>query len=204
MTSSSDYYLLQIIQNEIWQFHVQRDSTELKVKQLQISTLYTTPNERTIYKWWWLPEIQTWSTTNLTCLFIAYSKANAEKFPWRQSFSSALTKAFAETGPEVSHRACCQEYHKNNDIHYHMAVNLAKLRHSKSVKEQLKSKHNINVHFSDKYLGYIAAYRCIFKSEKDVLHTENHPDLEILAPSEPKLHDSQYGKKQCHSEVWWT
>ena len=58
-----------------------------------------------------------------------------------------------------------------------MAVNLTKLRRWKSVKGQLKSKHNINVHFSDKSLGYMTAYRYICKSDKEALHTENHPDL---------------------------
>ena len=40
----------QIIQNKTFKFHLQRDSTELKTKHLQISTLYTTRNETTIYK----------------------------------------------------------------------------------------------------------------------------------------------------------
>ena len=87
----------------------------------------------------------------------------------------------------VSHWTCCEEYHKNKDIHYHMAVNMTKPRRcQKWVKEQLKSKLNINVHFSDKSFGYFAAYRYIWKSDKEALHSENHPDLEILAPWEPK------------------
>ena len=67
-----------------------------------------------------------------------------------------------------------------------MAVNMTKLRRWKSVKEQLKSKHNINVHFSDKSLGYIAAYRYIFKSDKGVLHNENHPDLRDIGSPRTK------------------
>ena len=89
---------------------------------------------------------------------LTYSKANVEKFPSLQSFLSVVTKFFAETGTEVSHWACCQEHHKNKDIHRHIAVNMTKVRRWKSVKEQFKSKHNINVHFSDKPLGYIAAF----------------------------------------------
>ena len=45
------------------------------------------------------------------------------------------------------------------------------------MKKQLKWKHNIIVHFSDKSLGYITAYRNIGKSDKKVLHSENHPCL---------------------------
>ena len=88
-------------------------------------------------------------------------KSKCRKFTSGQFFSSAVTKAFAETGAEVSHWACCLEYHKNKGIHYHMAINMTKLGRWKSVKEQLKLKHNINVHFSDKSLGYIAVYRYI-------------------------------------------
>ena len=125
------------------------------------------------------------------------------KFPSRQCFSSAATKAFAETGAKVSHWACCQEYYKNKEIHYHMSVNMTKLRRWKSVKEQFKSKHNINMHFSDKSLVYIAAYRYICKSDKEVLHSENHPNLRDIAPRQNQsLHESQQGKKQCHSKIW--
>ena len=63
---------------------------------------------------------------------------------------------------------------------------MTKLRRWKSVKEQLKSKHNINVHFSDNSLGYIAAYRYIFKSDKGVLHNENHPDLRDISSPRTK------------------
>ena len=61
---------------------------------------------------------------------LTYSKANVEKFPSCQSFSYAATKAFAVTGVEVSYCACYQEYHKNNDIHYNMAVSMTNLNQS--------------------------------------------------------------------------
>ena len=54
------------------------------------------------------------------------------------------------------------------------------------MKEHLKSKHNINVHFSDKSLGYIVAYRYICKSDKEVLHSENHPDLRDIGSPRTK------------------
>ena len=86
-----------------------------------------------------------------------------------------------------------------------MAVNMTKLRRWKSVKEQLKSKHNINVHFSDKLLGYIAAYRYICKSDKGVPHNENNPDLrDIGSPRTKACMEAIKAKKQCYSEVWWT
>ena len=66
--------------------------------------------------------------TMLLCL-LKYSKANAEEFLSRQRFLSAVTKAFVETGAVVSHWACCQECHKNKDIHCHIEVNKTELRH---------------------------------------------------------------------------
>ena len=126
---------------------------------------------------------------------LTYSKENVEKFPSRQCFLSAVTKAFAETGAEVSHWTCCQEYNKNKKIHYHMAVNMNKLRRWKSVKEQLKSKHNINVHFSDKFLVYIAAYGYICKSDK-----ENHPDLRDIGS--PRTKACMKANKAKNSATW--
>ena len=57
-----------------------------------------------------------------------------------------------------------------------MAVNITKLRRLKSVKKKLKSKHNINMNFSYKFLSYIAAYSYTCKSVREVLHSENHLD----------------------------
>ena len=114
---------------------------------------------------------------------LIYSKGNIKKFPPPQWFSSAVPKAF-----EVSHWVCYQEYHKNKEIHYHMTVNMTKLWRWKSVEEQLKSKHNINVHFFDKSIGYIAAYRYICKSDKNVLHSENHPDLRDIGSPRTKAY----------------
>ena len=56
------------------------------------------------------------------------------------------------------------------------------------MEEQLKSKHNINVHFFDKSIGYIAAYRYICKSDKNVLHSENHPDLRDIGSPRTKAY----------------
>ena len=93
-----------------------------------------------------------------------------------------------KTGAEVSHWPWCEEYHENKDIHYHMLINITKLQRWKSVKEQLKSKHNINVHFCDKPFGYIANYRYICKSNKEVLHKGNHPDLRYIGSPRTKAY----------------
>ena len=110
-----------------------------------------------------------------------YSKPNVKKIPSRQSFSSAVTKAFAEAGAEVIHWGCCKEYHKHKDIHYHMAVNMTKLLCWKWVKEQIKSKwtslmnHLVTLLLIGTFANQTRMY-CIVK---------NTLTLEILAPLEP-------------------
>ena len=64
---------------------------------------------------------------------------------------------------------------------------------------QLKWKHNFNVYFSDKSLGYTTAYKYIFKSEKDVLHSESHPDIWDIASHTTK---ASIKANKYHSEVW--
>ena len=59
---------------------------------------------------------------------LTYSKVNVEKCPSGQSFLSAVTKAFTETGAEISHWAWCEEYQENRDVHYYMTFNMTKLR----------------------------------------------------------------------------
>ena len=44
----------------------------------------------------------------------------------------------------------------------------------------MKSDHRVSVHFSAKSLGYVAAYRYVCKSDKDVLHSADHPDLQTI------------------------
>ena len=117
---------------------------------------------------------------------ITYSKANTKMFPTRESFATAVAVAFAKTGAEISHWACCLENHKDNGIHYHMIISTSKLRRWKSVKDYLAQKYRIVVNFSDKSLGYVAGYRYICKSDAAVLHSANHTDLQNIGSPRTK------------------
>ena len=55
------------------------------------------------------------------------------------------------------------------------------------------------MYFSDKSLGYITAYKYIFKSDKDVLHSESHPDIWDIASYTTK---ASIKANKYHSEVW--
>ena len=122
-------------------------------------------------------KIWTGSTTKSPCLFIDILKGKCQKV---SITSELLISMKQKTGAEVSHWPWCEEYHENKDIHYHIPSNITKLQLWKSVKEQLKSKHNINVHFCDKPFGYIANYRYICKSNKEVLQVPNTLHLQML------------------------
>ena len=48
------------------------------------------------------------------------------------------------------------------------------------VSKKVKSYHRVSVHFPAKSLGYVAAYRYVCKSDKDVLRSADHPDLQTI------------------------
>ena len=102
--------------------------------------------------------------------------------------SELLISMKQKTDAEVSHWPWYEEYHKNKDIHYHIPINMPKLQRWKSAKEQPKSKHKINVHFSEKPFGYIATFRYICKSNKDALHNGNHPELRYIGSLRTKAY----------------
>ena len=77
---------------------------------------------------------------------------------------------------------------------------MTKLLCWKSVKEQIKSKYNIKVNFSDESLGYIAAYRYICKSDKEVLHTEKHSDRRNIGS--PRTNACMKANKAKNSATW--
>ena len=123
------------------------------------------------------------------------------KFPSCQSFSSAVIKAFAETSAEVSH-----------------VRNTTKIRIFATIWQSIWAncdagnqwKSNLNQSTISTFISMInplvtllligtfanlARKHCIVKTTLT---------LEILATQNQSLYESHQGKKQCHSEVWWT
>ena len=117
--------------------------------------------------------------------FVTYSQADSDKFPTRESFGRMLENEFNQgTGHiKVSHWACCKEDHKEEGFHYHCCLKLLGVKKWFSVKEGITKKINIVVNFSDSHNHYISAYRYVCKIDKQVVHSENHPDLtEVGSP----------------------
>ena len=92
---------------------------------------------------------------------VTYSQANLQKFATRRAFAECVVDAFRQTGSGVMYWVCCRETHKNNGKHYHMAVKLERLRRWKLVKNYLKDKHGIVVHFSNTHDNYYSAWKYV-------------------------------------------
>ena len=77
----------------------------------------------------------------------------------------------------VAYWACALENHANGGEHYHLSLKLTGLSTWLSLTNALQRLHNINVNFSDSHENCYTAYKYICKSEKSVLHSDEHLDL---------------------------
>ena len=100
-------------------------------------------------------------------------------FPQERVLLLLLEWHFLTTGAPVSHWVFCREMHSNEGIHYHLSSSVLKLCRW----DQVESDHRMSVHFSAKSLGYVTAYRYVCKSDKDVLHSADHTDLQSIGTS---------------------
>ena len=113
---------------------------------------------------------------------VTYSRSNMVKFPTRESFAELLCRAFKENGGRISHWACCLEHHKDGKEHYHSLVKLDNLKRWLPVKDFLQEKANIVVNFGTNSTGgYHVGYKYIAKFDKNILHSDPHPNLTPLA-----------------------
>ena len=119
-------------------------------------------------------------------------------FPQERVLLLLLEQHFLTTGAPVSHWAFCRETHSNGGMHYHLSSSVLKLRRW----NQVKSDHRVSVHFSAKSLGYVAAYRYVCKSDKDVLHSADHTDLQTIGPSPIIKKCIQANNKKASSRKW--
>ncbi len=110
---------------------------------------------------------------------ITYSKADAAKFPTRESFAQMLEDSFnfGKSVVKVDHWACCREPHEHGGFHYHCSLKLSGNKKWVSVKERITAKHGIVVNFSDSHDHYTSAYRYVCKDDKEVVHSKDHPNL---------------------------
>lgn len=116
---------------------------------------------------------------------LTYSQADLSIFPDRESFASAVCEAVSKCeGPKVKimQWICCQESHKKGGKHYHMAVKLNKIKRWLPIRHFLKSKWNVDVHFSNRHVNYYSAWLYTTKEDQNFLQSSGHPDLTNSGP----------------------
>ena len=121
-------------------------------------------------------------TSNEPCTrsvyLITYSQADIEIVPDKATFITFITDAFNKNGTaKLIQYACAEEKHANGNVHYHAVVKLDKMKRWKGVRNYLSTKYNINVQFTNQFTNYYDGYQYVMKDDKNVLHSDNHPDL---------------------------
>ena len=122
---------------------------------------------------------------------ITYSQADEQRFPTRESFGNMLENEFntGNSQVKVSHWACCKETHEEHGFHYHCCLKLTGVKKWSRVKNAITKKYGIVVNFSD-HDQYIYAYRYVCKADRDVAHSDNHPDLSQVGSPRTKASTS--------------
>lgn len=120
---------------------------------------------------------------------VTYSQADTIRFPTRESFAAAVVASFRAPSASVLHWCCSKESHKSSGIHYHLCLKLNKSHRWLPAKNCLKEQYNISVHFSSVHANYYTAWKYVTKEDREVILSENHPDLwNSAGPSTMKAH----------------
>ena len=83
---------------------------------------------------------------------------------------------------------CAQERHRSGQmegksgVHFHMAIELDKIKRWNTIRRYIKEKWGINVHFSSKHCNYHSAWVYVTKEDGSYLESPNHPDLTNEGP----------------------
>ena len=116
---------------------------------------------------------------------ITYSRADLVKVPSREYFARIVREGFdSVTGNDNSNNrsfveqwVCCQEPHREQGIHYHMAVKLCTRHRWLQVRDYLSRVYHINVNFSSNPANYYEAWQYTTKEDRSYIESDNHPDL---------------------------
>ena len=129
---------------------------------------------------------------------VTYSKANMTKFTPRETFADVAVNSFALSGKiTVQYWACYLEEHENTlGEHYLMCANLSGPKRWNAVKNYLMSNHQIVVNFSESHETYYTAYKYVCKKDCNVIHSQNHPDVQEVGSHKTKKYTKTY-KESC-------
>ena len=120
---------------------------------------------------------------------VTYSQADLSKYPSRKEFGEMIKRYFDAGASKVKteYWACCLEEHNVGGYHYHVSLKLNGVKKWYAVKQNITSKENIVVNFSNKPNHYIAAYRYVTKEDMDVYLSDGHPNLDnVSSPTSNK------------------
>ena len=140
---------------------------------------------------------------------ITYSRANLTAFPSRESFATAIVRAFeTKTTAKVLHWVVCIErrsdhFTDDSSFHHHMAVKLPKKTRWVNVRSYLDEEFHIQVKFSAFHSTYYSAYRYTVKEDNEAIFSEKHSDLsEAREPRTEKATSTRKRKgKQTKSKA---
>ena len=68
---------------------------------------------------------------------------------------------------------------KSKGKHYHISIKFDRNQRWGCSKQHWLAAHKISVHFSENYANYIAPYRYVCKSDRNVLFSPGHSDLDL-------------------------
>ena len=111
---------------------------------------------------------------------ITYARARENLCADRAAFAAMVIEAFdfANGAPNLLHWAVCREPHEGGGHHYHMAICISDNKRWGPAKRAL-SRRGVAVQFQERadVCNYVGAYIYVCKSDRDVLHSDPHPDL---------------------------
>ena len=117
---------------------------------------------------------------------LTYSRADLRIFPERKSFADAVCEAVLNCeGPKakIVQWSCCQESHKKGGgKHFHMAIKLNRVKRWLPIRDYLKNKWSIYVHFSNRHVNYYTAWLYKTKEDRHYIQSPDHPDLANSGP----------------------
>ena len=112
---------------------------------------------------------------------ITCSWANEEIVPNRESFVQLVLDSLDNADPltrcEIVQWVCSSERHRNDVIHYHMAVKLNARRWWSKIRNYLDERLVVKVNFSTHHSNYYSAWQFTTKEHESYLQSDNHPDL---------------------------
>ena len=108
---------------------------------------------------------------------VTYSQADVAKFSTREVFARAIVESFSTGTAKVVHWVCCQEKHRKDGDHYHLAIKLDRNQLWMMSKRHLQRTYGITVHYSSRHHNYYSAWLYVTKSDREFKESSGHPDL---------------------------